>query len=98
MSAADGDSNQARNAILKQYQRLFEYENVRMTLPQEAAAAVAPRLWPARWARADCHVLEELMLDLMYPAQQQARRDIEITSDMVEAPRSVVVPAGKSGR
>ena len=30
-----------RNAILKQYQRLFEYENVRLHFTQEAACAVA---------------------------------------------------------
>jgi ATP-dependent Clp protease ATP-binding subunit ClpX len=43
-----------RNAILKQYQRLFEYENVRLHFTQEATAPWPARPWPARWARADC--------------------------------------------
>ena len=43
-----------RNAILKQYQRLFEYENVRLHFTQDATAPLPARRWPARWARAAC--------------------------------------------
>ncbi len=42
-----------RNAILKQYQRLFEFENVRLHFTPKPAAQWPARPWPARWARAD---------------------------------------------
>ena len=56
-----------RNAILKQYQRLFEYENVRLHFTQEAACAVAREALARKvGARGLRMILEELMLDLMY--------------------------------
>jgi ATP-dependent Clp protease ATP-binding subunit ClpX len=75
-----------RNAILKQYQRLFEYENVRLHFTQEAAAAVAREALARKvGARGLRMILEELMLDLMYHLPNNKRvRDLEITSDMVE--------------
>ena len=84
-----------RNAILKQYQRLFEYENVRLHFTQEAIGAVAREALARKvGARGLRMILEELMLDLMYhlPSNKTVR-DLEITSDMVEKPRSVAVPA-----
>ena len=75
-----------RNAILKQYQRLFEFENVRLHFTQEATAAVAREALSRKiGARGLRMILEELMLDLMYHLPNNKRvRDIEITSDMVE--------------
>ena len=75
-----------RNAILKQYQRLLEYENVRLHFTQEAIAAVAREALARKvGARGLRMILEELMLDLMYHLPNNKRvRDLEITSDMVE--------------
>ena len=75
-----------RNAILKQYQRLFEYENVRLHFTQEAICAVAREALARKvGARGLRMILEELMLDLMYHLPNNKRvRDLEITSDMVE--------------
>src|ERR1039457_4984007 len=75
-----------RNAILKQYQRLFEYENVRLHFTVEAIAAVAREALARKvGARGLRMILEELMLDLMYHLPNNKRvRDLEITSDMVE--------------
>ena len=75
-----------RNAILKQYQRLFEYENVRLHFTQEAACAVAREAMARKvGARGLRMILEELMLDLMYHLPSNKRvRDLEITKDMVE--------------
>jgi ATP-dependent Clp protease ATP-binding subunit ClpX len=75
-----------RNAILKQYQRLFEYENVRLHFTAEATGAIAREAMLRKvGARGLRMILEELMLDLMYhlPSNKRAR-DIEITRDMVE--------------
>jgi ATP-dependent Clp protease ATP-binding subunit ClpX len=75
-----------RNAVLKQYQRMFEYENVRLHFTQEAIGAVAREALNRKvGARGLRMILEELMLDLMYNLPNSKRvRDIEITRDMVE--------------
>ena len=75
-----------RNAILKQYQRLFEFENVRLHFTHEATCAVAREALARKvGARGLRMILEELMLDLMYHLPNNKRvRDLEITSDMVE--------------
>ncbi|MCK6528850.1 ATP-dependent Clp protease ATP-binding subunit ClpX [Myxococcota bacterium] len=58
---------QPRNALVKQYQKLFEYENVKLKFTDGALRAVArealKRKSGARGLRA---ILEELMLDVMY--------------------------------
>jgi ATP-dependent Clp protease ATP-binding subunit ClpX len=75
-----------RNAILKQYQRLFEFENVRLHFTQDAIGAVAREALARKvGARGLRMILEELMLDLMYHLPNNKRvRDMEITKDMVE--------------
>jgi ATP-dependent Clp protease ATP-binding subunit ClpX len=56
-----------KNAILKQYQRYFELEKVRLTFTEDAAVAIArealKRGTGARGLRA---ILEDVMLDVMY--------------------------------
>ncbi len=75
-----------RNAILKQYQRLLEYENVRLHFSQDATACVAREALARKvGARGLRMILEELMLDLMYHLPNSKRvRDLEITREMVE--------------
>jgi ATP-dependent Clp protease ATP-binding subunit ClpX len=71
-----------KNALIKQYQRLFEYENVRLKFSDDALEAIAldaiKRNVGARGLRI---ILEELMLDLMYqlPQQQKEHRELTIT-------------------
>ncbi len=74
-----------RNAIMKQYQRMFEYENVHLTFNSEAVGAIAREALHRKvGARGLRMILEELMLDLMYhlPSNKKVK-DIEITADMV---------------
>ena len=75
-----------RNAILKQYQRLFEYENVRLHFTPGSYVAVAREALARKvGARGLRMILEELMLDLMYHLPSNKRvRDLEITREMVE--------------
>jgi ATP-dependent Clp protease ATP-binding subunit ClpX len=75
-----------RNAILKQYQRLFEYENVRLHFSTDAVGAVAREALSRKvGARGLRMILEELMLDLMYHLPNNKRvRDLEISREMVE--------------
>src|SRR5207302_207661 len=56
-----------KNAIVKQYQRLFEFENVRLKFSEDALRAVARQAMARKvGARGLRMILEELMLDLMY--------------------------------
>jgi ATP-dependent Clp protease ATP-binding subunit ClpX len=75
-----------RNAILKQYQRLFEFENVRLQFSEEATHAVAREAMARKvGARGLRMILEELMLDLMYHLPSQKRlKEFEVTKEMVE--------------
>jgi ATP-dependent Clp protease ATP-binding subunit ClpX len=75
-----------RNAITKQYQRLFEFENVRLKFSEEALRAIAREAMNRKvGARGLRMILEELMLDLMYhlPAQKRVK-EFEMTREMVE--------------
>jgi ATP-dependent Clp protease ATP-binding subunit ClpX len=74
-----------RNAILKQYQKLFEYEGVRLHFNDEASRAIAQEALHRKvGARGLRMILEELMLDLMYhlPSNKKVK-ELEITAEMV---------------
>jgi ATP-dependent Clp protease ATP-binding subunit ClpX len=75
-----------RNAILKQYQRMFEYENVRLNFTAGAVSAIAREALHRKvGARGLRMILEELMLDLMYHLPNSKKvKEIEITAEMVE--------------
>jgi ATP-dependent Clp protease ATP-binding subunit ClpX len=75
-----------RNAITKQYVRLFEFENVRLQFTPESLHAIAHEaLMRKVGARGLRMILEELMLDLMYHLPSQKRvKEFEVTKDMVE--------------
>ena len=75
-----------KNAIIKQYQRLFEFENVRLKFSDEALKAVARQAMARKvGARGLRMILEELMLELMYhlPSQKKVK-EFEVTREMVE--------------
>ena len=75
-----------RNAILKQYQRLFEYEGVKLLFTEEATRAVAEEALSRKvGARGLRMILEELMLDLMYHLPSNKKiKELEITAEMVK--------------
>jgi ATP-dependent Clp protease ATP-binding subunit ClpX len=75
-----------KNAIVKQYQRLFEFENVRLKFSDDALRAVARQAMARKvGARGLRMILEELMLELMYnlPSQKKVK-EFEVTREMVE--------------
>ncbi len=75
-----------RNAIVKQYQRLFEFENVKLRFTDEAIRAIAGEALNRKvGARGLRMILEELMLDLMYHLPSQKRlKEFEVTKEMIE--------------
>lgn len=82
-----------RNAILKQYAKLFDFEGVKVTFTDEAARAIAREaLLRKVGARGLRMIIEELMLDLMYhvPGNKKVK-EIVITDAMVKN-RDLTVP------
>ncbi|HUD22505.1 MAG TPA: ATP-dependent Clp protease ATP-binding subunit ClpX [Acidobacteriaceae bacterium] len=75
-----------KNAILKQYARLFDYEGVKVTFSDDAAKDIAREALQRKvGARGLRMILEELMLDLMYyvPGNKKTG-DLTITAEMVK--------------
>ncbi len=67
---------QPKNALVKQYQKLFEFEDVRLRFTEGALAAVARRaLKQKSGARGLRAILELAMLDMMY--ELPSRDDVE---------------------
>ena len=76
---------QPRNAITRQYQKLFEYENVKLRFTDDAVEAIAEMALERKiGARGLRMIIEDLMLDLMYqlPGQKKSRECV-ITREMV---------------
>ncbi len=74
-----------KNALVRQYQRLFEFENVKLKFNDDALETIAELALQRKvGARGLRMILEDLMLDLMYnlPAQRRVR-DFVVTADMV---------------
>jgi ATP-dependent Clp protease ATP-binding subunit ClpX len=74
-----------RNAIIRQYQKLFEFENVRLKFSDDALEAVAALALERKvGARGLRMILEDLMLDLMYylPSHKKVREFL-VTREMV---------------
>ena len=75
-----------KNSLVRQYQKLFEYENVRLTLEPSALEAIADLALERKvGARGLRMIMEEMMLDLMYylPSYKKVREFI-VTKQMVE--------------
>jgi len=75
-----------KNSLVRQYQRLFEFENVRLRFTDGALEAIAHQALERKLgARGLRMILEELMLDLMYhlPGQRKLR-EFAVTEEMVK--------------
>jgi len=75
-----------KNAIIKQYQKLFKMEGIDLEFTPEALAAIADRAQKKRLgARGLRAIMEDLMLDLMfYLPSKKIKTKIVITREMVE--------------
>jgi ATP-dependent Clp protease ATP-binding subunit ClpX len=59
--------SEPKNAIVKQYQRLFEMEGVKLTIPDEAMKSIARRAIERKTgARGLRSIMENILLDTMY--------------------------------
>jgi ATP-dependent Clp protease ATP-binding subunit ClpX len=90
---------QPKNAVAKQYQRLFEYENVKLRFTDDALVAIAELAIQRKiGARGLRMIIEDLMLELMYnlPSMKKVRECV-VTREVVldrEKPITLVEKAG----
>jgi ATP-dependent Clp protease ATP-binding subunit ClpX len=88
-----------KNAIIKQYQRLFEYENVRLRFSEDALDAIAMLALERKvGARGLRMILEDLMLDLMYflPSYKKVK-EFQVTREMVLSQKISLTLLEKAG-
>ena len=76
-----------KNALIRQYQKLFEFENVRLKFTDDALETVAELALQRKvGARGLRMILEDLMLDLMYHLPSQRKmRDFIVNAEMVKS-------------
>jgi ATP-dependent Clp protease ATP-binding subunit ClpX len=88
-----------KNAIIRQYQKLFEFENVRLKFSDDALEAIADLALERKvGARGLRMILEDLMLDLMYylPSYKKVR-EFQVTREMVLAQKISLTILEKAG-
>jgi ATP-dependent Clp protease ATP-binding subunit ClpX len=75
-----------KNSLVKQYQRKFEFDNIRLKFTEGALKAIAKQAFERKvGARGLMMILEEILLEPMYvlPSQQKVK-ELVITQDVVE--------------
>jgi len=88
-----------KNALVRQYQKLFEFENVKLKFTDDAITAVAVQALERKMgARGLKIILEDLMLDIMYQLPSQKKvKEFMITREMVENKDIVFALLEKAG-
>jgi ATP-dependent Clp protease ATP-binding subunit ClpX len=79
-----------KNALVKQYHKLFELEDVRLTLEKEALHAIAQKaIKRGTGARGLRAILEEMMTEIMFdlPSRDDVR-EVAITAECVTEGRA----------
>lgn len=88
---------QPRNALVRQYQKIFEFEEIDLEVTEEALQAIAEQaLERATGARGLRAILEEVLLDVMYelPGDETAGRVVVDYDTVVERSAPLVEPRG----
>ena len=88
-----------RNAITRQYQTLFEYENVKLRFTDDALEAIAEAALKRKiGARGLRMIIEDLMLDIMYKLPENKKvTECVITREAVltkDKPITLIEKAG----
>jgi ATP-dependent Clp protease ATP-binding subunit ClpX len=80
-----------KNALVKQYQKKFDFDNVKLRFTDDSLRRVAQQALARKvGARGLMMILEELLLDAMYTLPSQKRvKEFVITSEMVERHRAM---------
>ena len=90
---------QPRNAITRQYQKLFEYENVKLRFDDGALEAIAELALARKiGARGLRMIIEDIMLELMYSLpNEKSRKDIVVTREIVKTKNNSFTLVEKAG-
>ena len=76
-----------QNALIKQYQKIFELEKVKLKFTDDTLAAIAQEaIAQGTGARGLRSILEDVMLDIMYdlPSQSSTVKECVITKDVIK--------------
>jgi len=88
-----------KNALVKQYQKIFEFENVSLRFTEDALGAIAQQAVERKiGARGLRMIMEELMLEMMFtlPSQSQVK-EVVVSKEVVlnrSNPLAVMEKAG----
>ena len=75
-----------KNSLLKQYQKLFEIDEVKLTFEEDALSLIAQKALDRKTgARGLRSILEEILLDIMYELPELAGYEVIITEEVVES-------------
>ena len=90
-----------KNAVVKQFQRLFEMESVDLTVPPEALRAIADKAFERNTgARGLRSIMEAILLDTMYELPGlEGVEEVVISKEVVEeTARPLYIYADRSDR
>ena len=75
-----------KNSLVKQYQKLFDIDNVTLTFEEESLAVIAQKALDRKTgARGLRSILEEILLDIMYELPELEGYEVVITKEVVES-------------
>ena len=75
-----------KNSLIKQYQKLFEIDNVKLSFEEDALAHIAKKAIERKTgARGLRTILEEILLDIMYELPELSGYEVVITDEVVES-------------
>ena len=91
-----------KNALVKQYQRMFDMENVKLTFPDEALRAISRKAIARKTgARGLRSILESILLDTMFelPGMHSVQEAV-VSADVVEgrAQPLLIYAEGRNGQ
>ena len=75
-----------KNALIKQYQRKFEFDNIGLKFTDDALKAIAQQAHKRKvGARGLMMIMEEILLESMYDLPSEKKvKELLITRDMIE--------------
>jgi ATP-dependent Clp protease ATP-binding subunit ClpX len=75
-----------KNSLVKQYQKLFEIDDVKLSFEEDALARIAQKALERKTgARGLRSILEEILLDIMYVLPELKGYEVVITDEVVES-------------
>jgi len=75
-----------KNSLIKQYQKLFEIDNVKLSFEEDALSCIAQKAIDRKTgARGLRSIMEEVLLDIMYELPELSGYEVIITKDVVLA-------------